>query len=233
MNVPSKPDDPAASDSDSIDHSKPENESEILSAVGMKWINYWESKIDANLAQLELALLNKLPKNSLDDENGVGGENDDKVEVAERHFNELKKECNEIYCKYLKLDVQNSRLEREMHQLRQQLRDTANRNRCLEQQLQQQKATSIAKDYSLRSLNSSFSLNSKSIGHPLPSPQPAACPIRFVEDEHEIRNLRHENRHIRRQLTEIRNDLFGAKLSAKYLDKELSGRIQQIQILSE
>ena len=32
-------------------------------------------------------------------------------------------------------------------------------------------------------------------------------------------------------LTSVQDDLFGARLASKYLDKELAGRIQQIQLL--
>merc|ERR1719189_1531173 len=40
-----------------------------------------------------------------------------------------------------------------------------------------------------------------------------------------------ENLKLKRQVAELESELVGARLDAKYLDKELAGRIQQIQIL--
>ena len=36
---------------------------------------------------------------------------------------------------------------------------------------------------------------------------------------------------LKQQIAELESELVGARLDAKYLDKELAGRIQQIQIL--
>ena len=36
---------------------------------------------------------------------------------------------------------------------------------------------------------------------------------------------------LRRQTLQLQSELFGSRLAAKYLDKELAGRIQQIQLL--
>ena len=36
---------------------------------------------------------------------------------------------------------------------------------------------------------------------------------------------------MRRQTLQLQSELFGSRLAAKYLDKELAGRIQQIQLL--
>lgn len=41
----------------------------------------------------------------------------------------------------------------------------------------------------------------------------------------------YENKNLRQQVAELESELVGARLDAKYLDKELAGRIQQIQIL--
>ncbi|KAF8365336.1 gopc-1 [Pristionchus pacificus] len=43
--------------------------------------------------------------------------------------------------------------------------------------------------------------------------------------------LRKENARWRRLVGALENEVFGARLAAKYLDKELAGRIQQIQLL--
>ena len=45
------------------------------------------------------------------------------------------------------------------------------------------------------------------------------------------RTLEYENNNLKQQVAELESELVGARLDAKYLDKELAGRIQQIQIL--
>ncbi len=49
--------------------------------------------------------------------------------------------------------------------------------------------------------------------------------------EERCRRLERENGVLRRQRVELESELVGARLDSKYLDKELAGRIQQIQIL--
>ena len=49
--------------------------------------------------------------------------------------------------------------------------------------------------------------------------------------ETKVRSLEAESERSRRIKAELESELVGARLDAKYLDKELAGRIQQIQIL--
>lgn len=43
--------------------------------------------------------------------------------------------------------------------------------------------------------------------------------------------LRLENTALRDSILALNSEVYGAKLAAKYLDKELAGRIQQLQLL--
>lgn len=54
---------------------------------------------------------------------------------------------------------------------------------------------------------------------------------REMQLEAEAAQLRKENAALRRDIVSLQSEVFGAKLAAKYLDKELAGRIQQIQLL--
>lgn len=56
------------------------------------------------------------------------------------------------------------------------------------------------------------------------------CMQRHVS-EAEAALLQNENERLRRSLADIQAEVYGAKLAAKYLDKELSGRVQQVQLL--
>ncbi|CAG5115204.1 unnamed protein product, partial [Candidula unifasciata] len=49
--------------------------------------------------------------------------------------------------------------------------------------------------------------------------------------EAEAKMLRRDNRDLRQYILALQSEVYGARLSAKYLDKELAGRIQQIQLL--
>lgn len=47
----------------------------------------------------------------------------------------------------------------------------------------------------------------------------------------ETAQLRSENASLRNEVLALTSEVYGAKLAAKYLDKELAGRIQQLQLL--
>lgn len=49
----------------------------------------------------------------------------------------------------------------------------------------------------------------------------------------ERNDLRTENEHLRDELAKTTGDLYAARLASKYLDKELAGRIQQIQLIGK
>lgn len=45
--------------------------------------------------------------------------------------------------------------------------------------------------------------------------------------------LHMENAALRNRILALNSEVYGAKLAAKYLDKELAGRIQQLQLLGD
>uniref|UniRef100_A0A8C7X328 Golgi-associated PDZ and coiled-coil motif-containing protein n=1 Tax=Oryzias sinensis TaxID=183150 RepID=A0A8C7X328_9TELE len=49
--------------------------------------------------------------------------------------------------------------------------------------------------------------------------------------EKEVHLFRKENEALRRHIAVLQAEVYGARLAAKYLDKELAGRVQQIQLL--
>ncbi|KAG7509394.1 Golgi-associated PDZ and coiled-coil motif-containing protein isoform X1 [Solea senegalensis] len=49
--------------------------------------------------------------------------------------------------------------------------------------------------------------------------------------EAEVKLFRKENEALRRHMAVLQAEVYGARLAAKYLDKELAGRVQQIQLL--
>ncbi|CAH1799880.1 unnamed protein product [Owenia fusiformis] len=49
--------------------------------------------------------------------------------------------------------------------------------------------------------------------------------------EAELKELKKDNHELRQYVVALQGEVYGARLAAKYLDKELAGRIQQIQLL--
>lgn len=47
----------------------------------------------------------------------------------------------------------------------------------------------------------------------------------------ELKELEKENEKLKTQILNLQSEIYGSRLAAKYLDKELAGRIQQIQLL--
>uniref|UniRef100_A0A8C5QKN8 Golgi-associated PDZ and coiled-coil motif-containing protein n=1 Tax=Leptobrachium leishanense TaxID=445787 RepID=A0A8C5QKN8_9ANUR len=55
--------------------------------------------------------------------------------------------------------------------------------------------------------------------------------VKEAQLEGEVKLLRKENESLRRHIAVLQAEVYGARLAAKYLDKELAGRVQQIQLL--
>ncbi|XP_043930226.1 Golgi-associated PDZ and coiled-coil motif-containing protein [Protopterus annectens] len=55
--------------------------------------------------------------------------------------------------------------------------------------------------------------------------------VKEAKLEAEIKLLKKENEALRRHIAVLQAEVYGSRLAAKYLDKELAGRVQQIQLL--
>ncbi|XP_041109045.1 Golgi-associated PDZ and coiled-coil motif-containing protein-like isoform X2 [Polyodon spathula] len=55
--------------------------------------------------------------------------------------------------------------------------------------------------------------------------------VKEAKLESEVKLLKKENEALRRHIAVLQAEVYGARLAAKYLDKELAGRVQQIQLL--
>jgi hypothetical protein len=49
----------------------------------------------------------------------------------------------------------------------------------------------------------------------------------------ELNEFKRENEFLKEQMVNLNSEVYGARLAAKYLDKELTGRIQQIQLFGK
>lgn len=57
--------------------------------------------------------------------------------------------------------------------------------------------------------------------------------LEVTQLKNEKTQLQIENAALRNSILALNSEVYGAKLAAKYLDKELAGRIQQLQLLGE
>uniref|UniRef100_A0ACB8GDW9 Uncharacterized protein n=1 Tax=Sphaerodactylus townsendi TaxID=933632 RepID=A0ACB8GDW9_9SAUR len=57
--------------------------------------------------------------------------------------------------------------------------------------------------------------------------------VKEAQLEAEVKLLRKENEALHRHIAVLQAEVYGARLAAKYLDKELAGRVQQIQLLGD
>ncbi|XP_036406384.1 Golgi-associated PDZ and coiled-coil motif-containing protein isoform X1 [Megalops cyprinoides] len=55
--------------------------------------------------------------------------------------------------------------------------------------------------------------------------------VKEMKLEAEVKLFKKENEALRRHIAVLQAEVYGARLAAKYLDKELAGRVQQIQLL--
>lgn len=57
--------------------------------------------------------------------------------------------------------------------------------------------------------------------------------MRIALFENEVTELKKENTRLRDEIVQLSSETYGAKLAAKYLEKELAGRVQQIQLFGK
>ncbi|RMZ95844.1 golgi-associated PDZ and coiled-coil motif-containing -like [Brachionus plicatilis] len=57
--------------------------------------------------------------------------------------------------------------------------------------------------------------------------------MKIASLESELNEFKKENDYLKHQLVDLNSEIYGARLAAKYLDKELAGRIQQIQLFGK
>ena len=51
--------------------------------------------------------------------------------------------------------------------------------------------------------------------------------------QYELDEMRKENMELKKQQVNLYSELYGSRLTAEYLEKELAGRIQQIQLFGK
>ena len=222
-----------------------------MSKLGIKWLEILEREFDSKIIELDLSLNDGISSEQelWDNENhsplitGAGvkanGRQNSLTNGRPPQLSQLSSTFVQLAHKCLLLCDANTSLERELTQVRSQLNQMQTRNESLEKRLHhQQQQQQQHFPLSLQSKQRQFSLNSKLMSLSSTISSSTRAILRKEEEEgreekEEVQNLRRENHRLRRQLTYLKSDLYAVQLASKYLDKELCGRIQQIQVLSK
>lgn len=203
-----------------------QSSSSLVAKTGMKWLEILEREFDTAFVDLDVCL-GHLDEDSQD----IAFDARTKMTALSAAFAQLAHKSSLVF------DA-NSRYENLITSLREQLAQEKANVTALTQQLKE--AECILKD----SQNPSYGSRRASTLHTL-SPSKRAPNASVTSNIHpdiqkqvnslknEVDILRKENTFLRNQMLVFQGDLFGARLAAKYLDKELAGRIQQIQLLAK
>lgn len=190
------------------------------SVVAMKWLELLEKEFDRAYLDLDILL------GELDDEQcDISYEARRKMTALSGAFSQL---CHKAHTVF----ETNEKLENEMSELKTDLYEAQSTSAVLNKELQ----------HLVLQLHSAQLQVSAQMGHAGDS---SAIKQRLEQEmsvyrlnlgremqlEAEVSQLRKENEALRKDVVSLHSEVFGAKLAAKYLDKELAGRIQQIQLL--
>ncbi|XP_037519949.1 LOW QUALITY PROTEIN: Golgi-associated PDZ and coiled-coil motif-containing protein-like [Rhipicephalus sanguineus] len=190
------------------------------SAVAMKWLELLEKEFDRAYLDLDILL------------GEVDEEQCDITYEARRRMSALSSAFAQLCHKAQTVFETNEKLECELQELKSDLYEAQSTSSVLNKELQ----------HLVLQLHSAQLQVSAQMGHAGDS---TAIKQKLEQEmtmyrmdlgremqlEAEVAQLRKENAALRRDIVSLQSEVFGAKLAAKYLDKELAGRIQQIQLL--
>ena len=198
----------------------------LASKTGMKWLEILEREFDTAFVDLDVCL-GQLDEDSQD----IAFDARSKMTALSSAFAQLAHKASLVF------DA-NSRYETTITSLREKLAEEKANVTALTEQLK------IAEDTAKDNPPLTFESRRASTLHTLsPTKKKSSASThgnlspdilkQIASSKYEIELLRKENTFLRNQMLVIQGDLFGARLAAKYLDKELAGRIQQIQLLAK
>lgn len=195
----------------------------MVTAAGMKWLDILEKEFDKAFTDLDVI---------------IGHFEEDS---NEHHFFDARQRMGDIASIFLQLAHKasivfeaNTGLEKEQSQLREKLIEVETEKKMAEKQLE-------SKIIQLNTIAETYHSKRKPDQRVMPLSLPNRTSngltdgqeFELIHAQQEIKHLRQENVSLRKNLLNLESELLGAKLKSRYLDKELSGRIQQIQLLSK
>lgn len=209
----------------------------LLSKTNIRWIELLENEFDKRFLELD-SFFNQQIDSSNDnlDENSTH---------AKSILNEISSVFAQLAHKCLIVFDHNTKLEKDLDNCKKELKFIRSERNLLERKLlnnQERKDELINLNNNLnkQTINSTrlsnrvMSLSNVSRSNSLLNIKcnyPQINELNYADEE--IRNLRDDNLSLKKLNLSLKSELFGCRLQLKYLKKELTGRIQQIQILSK
>lgn len=193
-----------------------------IGMTGMRWLELLEKEFDKAFVDLDM-LLGEIDEDQCD----IMYEGRQRMTALSAAFAQLAHKSQTVF-------ESSIRLERELTTLRQQLCDTQASRTALEKELQhlllQLHSAQLQVTAQMGYVGDSEAIKKK-LDSEMEQYRSHAHKESLVEAE--LKQLRKENEALRQYVVALQSEVFGARLAAKYLDKELAGRIQQIQLLGK
>ncbi len=201
------------------------------STTGFRWLDLLEKEFDKSYVDLEHTSRSMADEYDLDE---VYDQQRKLLTNLGNCFVQLVHKAQTIFQINAKLEAENLHLKTELQESQKSLTkvDTEKRyllcclqSSMLETHVMKTGGASVSRE-AMEKLSDKVQLK---LANEMASFQRIDWDSRRVQDQ--VSELSEENFQLRKERAELESELVGARLDAKYLDKELAGRIQQIQIL--
>lgn len=190
------------------------------SIVAIKWLDLLEKEFDKAFVELD-TLLGEIDEDQCE----VTYDGRQRLTTLSAAFAQLCHKAQTVF-------ENNGKFEREAEELRQELCEARASRNVLEKELQhlllQLHAAQLQVSAQMGKAEDSATIKQK-LESEMERYRKDAQREAFLDAEGH--QLKKENADLRRYVLSLQSELYGARLAAKYLDKELAGRIQQIQLL--
>lgn len=209
----------------------------MVSIIAINWLQLLEKEFDVSFVDCDTSLVNIFTFLN-ESEEGIHSSTLNELMVnicdSRQHLTAISNVFTQLVHKTITIANHNQNLTKELTELRQELCETKALINITNGELEKNKNESKIKIFN-SALNHSKERNSFEILRTENTSESNEL-IQQKFKQLELRNeecnqLRKENISLRRQIIQLQSELFGSRLAAKYLDKELAGRIQQIQLL--
>ncbi|XP_060600697.1 Golgi-associated PDZ and coiled-coil motif-containing protein-like [Ruditapes philippinarum] len=192
----------------------------MAAAVSFRWLEILEKEFDKAFVDLDLLLGEVDP-----DQCELTYDGRQKMTALSAAFAQLCHKAQTIFQTNAKLEAQiidlkqenvevtaaKSVLEKELHNMLMQLHST-------QLQLQASKGVEVDSESIKKKMDTELESHMSDLKN-------------LAHLEAQVKQLQKENNDLRQYSIALQSEVYGARLAAKYLDKELAGRIQQIQLL--
>ncbi|XP_013786292.1 Golgi-associated PDZ and coiled-coil motif-containing protein-like isoform X2 [Limulus polyphemus] len=190
--------------------------------AGLKWLNLLEKEFDKAFVDLDLLL---------------GAIDEDQCEImyeGRQKMTALSAAFAQLCHKALTVFENNGKLEEELSEMRQELCEAQASHAAVEKELQKLLIQLHSAQLQVSS-QMGYAGDSSLIKQKLESEMEQYRTDVKKESQliAEVTQLNKENNRLHHFILALQSELYGARLAAKYLDKELAGRIQQIQLLGQ